>query len=329
MNRKPINPDDPQLSAYALGELSMAETAEFELGLMDSPIAQAELASMREVMSLLSCSLRKEWEDEVNRPAFKLLEPFKGEKAGGEEDRKLVTVEFGHSKRYFAAAAAVIALLFAVSFFQENRESAERMLADSSSPVGVHVPRLFLADEIDDISTLDLAEEDAGQSSIIDATYLDASQVIPASFVPKSAVLRASTPGRFQEIDRVDSYLPSVETANSNGGTTTGMIESRLSHESSSVSLDRSGSVFVRGYVTMDGNEMGALHGFRPVSISGNPVKDEEAELRLLANLNGLQRDLTKLLKEMPEGSPEKVKLERILEKNGGVVSQLRANLAQ
>ncbi len=38
MNREPVNPDDPQMTAYALGELSAAEAAEFEARLQVSPI---------------------------------------------------------------------------------------------------------------------------------------------------------------------------------------------------------------------------------------------------------------------------------------------------
>ena len=49
MNREPINPDDPQLTAYALGELSSQETAEFEAQLRLSPTAQKELP--QEVLS--------------------------------------------------------------------------------------------------------------------------------------------------------------------------------------------------------------------------------------------------------------------------------------
>ena len=76
MNREPINPDDPQMSAYALGELSVAEAAEFEARLQDSPLARAELASMREIMGLLSMGLREEWKDGASHPKLTLLEPF-------------------------------------------------------------------------------------------------------------------------------------------------------------------------------------------------------------------------------------------------------------
>jgi anti-sigma factor RsiW len=48
MNREPVNPDDPQMTAYALGELSAAESAEFEARLQLSPVARRELAEMKE-----------------------------------------------------------------------------------------------------------------------------------------------------------------------------------------------------------------------------------------------------------------------------------------
>ena len=71
------------------------------------------------------------------------------------------------------------------------------------------------------------------------------------------------------------------------------------------------------------------LAGFRPVSISGNPVVNEEADLQLLADLNGLQKDLSEVIKGMPESSAEKPVLEGILEKNRRLISQLKLELTR
>ena len=49
MHREPVNSDDPQMTAYALGELTVAEAAEFEARLQDSPKARRELGEMRQI----------------------------------------------------------------------------------------------------------------------------------------------------------------------------------------------------------------------------------------------------------------------------------------
>jgi len=60
MNENEILPDDPRLTAYALGELDPTEQAEVERLLADSPAAQTALVEIRGVAGLLANELRQE-----------------------------------------------------------------------------------------------------------------------------------------------------------------------------------------------------------------------------------------------------------------------------
>jgi len=224
MNRELINTDDPQMTAYALGELSVAEAAAFEARLQSSPMAQAELSSMREIMDLLGDGLRGEWQAGLRRPELKLLEPV-----SSVGRPTIVEGIFRSGNRSLAAAAAVAGMLLVgglVMTSQRDREiESQGGVSVAAAPL-VHVPQLFLAEEIEDISRLDFADERLA-SSLIDASYLDAGQVIPASFVPGMGTLRiAAERGDFE---RVDSYLPPLSEYYFGRSLKTGMIEKRLS----------------------------------------------------------------------------------------------------
>jgi hypothetical protein len=346
MNREPINPDDPQMSAYALGELSVAEAAEFETRLQESPLARAELASMREIMSLLHTGLREEWKEGASHPALALLEPFE---AGVKST--VVVGDFRPMKRGFASAAAVAAVLAigAVSFFNRSElsdqapetivsvsevESVIDPVLIATGPVTAsHVPRLFLAEEVDDVAALDLAVDSDDLGTRVDPSYLDSNHVIPAGFVPGASQGRVFSPDRSQMYDRVDSYLPPLSGLASGRGVTTGMIETRLGRDKARSS--GADSVLVSGYVTMGGGNFAperidsGIQGFRPVSISENPVTDNEANLQILADLNGLEKELSELFEEFPDESAEKADLERILERSRKVLSQLQTEFSR
>lgn len=328
MHREPVNPDDPQMTAYVLGELSLAEAAEFEARLQDSPKARRELAEMREIMSLLSEGLRGEWEGEATGKALRVFEPVLLPSPA--RDSVIIEGQFRPVKRTFAAAAAIAALfLVGSAMFVSHRSGAlsggGRMVASannlSASEVSFHVPQLLLADEIEDPSALDLVGGVDVGSLPVDATYLEADSVIPASFQP------AVPPARGFSLDRVDSYLPPISIPR---GPSTGMIERRLGSGLRDAASSTS-SVLVSGYVTMGGNQPTThlLGGFRPVSISGNPVVNEETDLRLLADLNGLKKELSMMIEEMPSQSQERANLERALERSERIASQLKRELAR
>ncbi|HRQ90791.1 MAG TPA: hypothetical protein PLA50_18520, partial [Bacteroidia bacterium] len=201
-------------------------------------------------------------------------------------------------------------------------ENAPEMLVSPD----VHSPQLFLAEEVSDLSSLDLVDGADGLAGEVDASYLESKSIVPASFIP-------GQPGRtaFSE-DRVDSYLPPVRGTGLRG-MNTGMIERRLGRVPVGGGDTRASSVLVSGYVTM-GSENGAaeaprfLGGFRPVAISGNPVVNEESDLRLLADLNGLQKELSEVIAGMPVENAERARLERIRDRSDRVISQLKREIS-
>ena len=60
MSQNQIQPDDPRLTAYALGELDPTEQESLEQLLFDSPEAQAAVREIRELAGLLATELRQE-----------------------------------------------------------------------------------------------------------------------------------------------------------------------------------------------------------------------------------------------------------------------------
>lgn len=330
MNRQTINPDDPRMTDYLLGEMNAAERAEFEAGLIDSPVARRELASMRAVAELLSEGLRHEWLLESPAPALRVLPSASSPVPAA--PRQLF---YRKSSLPLAAAAALGLLLLAGSvLFVSNSPRGEGAIASAGrgetwgAPSGepLHVPRLMLAEEVEDLAALDFVEGAHSAVSTVDASYLEAEPPIPG-MLPAS--YKAPSSDRNFVLDRVDSYLPPVG-AIIPARATTGMIERRLDAGRSDA-MDRSSSFLVRGYVTLGEGESSqgspALE-FRPVSISGNPVVNEESDLRLLADLNGLQRALSEVIEDLPKNAEKRVELERVLERSREIVSQLRKDLS-
>lgn len=345
MHREPVNPDDPQMTAYALGELTVAEAAEFEARLQESPNARRELSEMREIMSLLSDGLRGEWQGERKAEELRLFEPVL--LPSPERGSVIIEGQFRPVRRSFAAAAAVAAIfLVGSAVFVSQRsgifgggeavemagveKSGATQLSVAAAGNALHVPQLLLADEIEDPSTLDLVDGVDASRFPVDASYLEAGSVIPASFQPTGSGSRLFSVDRPQSFDRIDSYLPPVGGFSSVRNPTTGMIERRLGRGVQE-GASPSSSVLVSGYVTMDGSDHAPRFagGFRPVSISGNPVVNEESDLRLLADLNGLKKELSVMIDELPTQSEERASLERALERSERIASQLKRDLAR
>jgi len=75
MNISKITPDDPRLTAYALGELEPAEHAAIEAAIKDDPAAQAAVAQIRALSGDLTAALAKEPLPFVPAPANKTEKP--------------------------------------------------------------------------------------------------------------------------------------------------------------------------------------------------------------------------------------------------------------
>lgn len=346
MQREPVNLDDPEMTAYALGELSLAEAAAFEARLQESPAARRELVEMRQIMSLLSEGLRGEWEGAAPVKGLHVFEPVLLPEPG----RAGVIVEgrFRPARRSLVAAAAVAAVLVVGTVVLLSPRSSLRD-GDISSPFAaagdpvasslsisfpggsLHVPQLLLAEEIEDPSSLDLVGGVDPDHLPVDATYLESDAVLPASFHPSGVAGRSFPAERAVALDRVDSYLPPLGGLSATRHPSTGMIERRLGRGEQEGTAPTS-SVLVSGYVTMGGEDNGlfrAQGGFRPVSISGNPVVNEESDLRLMADMNGLKKELSTMIDEMPKDSEERAGLERLLIRSSRIASQLQRELAR
>lgn len=330
MNREPVNPDDPQMSAYALGELNAAESAEFEARLQDSPNALKELEEMEEVMKLLSDGLRKEWETELYSPSLRLVKPSPG------KDAVVIPGNFRPERRVYAIAALAAGLaLMAGALFQVQRiekdssplASAETASLEAESPGTLHVPQLLLEEEVQDLSSLDFVETSDSPINRLDASYLEAKTIVPAGFNPQGGAVRSFFLDR-AGLDRVDSYLPPVGNLSFHRFPKTGMIETRTERGSDEGNGSR---VLVSGFVTMGGGESAArlAGGFQPVAFSGNPVVNEDSDLRLLADLNGLQRELSNVIAELPRDAAKRADLERALERSRRIADQLEEGLTR
>lgn len=338
MIRESVNPDDPQMTAYALGELTLAERIEFEARLQESPQAQSELSEMEDIMSLLSEGLKGEWTSEMTE-AEEGFTPVLIE--GGGDGEKVVAGQFGPSRKQlwgavaaaFGALALVGGAFFAGSGSTFSNSVAEvsnegDMLLSSAASVmvvadadlaepsfsSVHVPTLLNFEEIS-------VEE--GRSDI-DASYLDSSGVVTVS--------HHAPIGKGIELDRVDSYLPPVTDAEDT--VRVSRIEQRLNERSARfASLSESASsVFVRGYVSMDGGSSAldqGSNGIELVSMSGSPVLDTERDLKILAELSGVQRELEILMSRLPAGSSERITLEQIVSRNQKAMSDLKREFAR
>lgn len=316
---EPISSDDPELTAYALGELTAAEKAQFEVRLEASPRARRELDSMGEIMSMLSTGLKDEWEKEMAPPMFQVVAEDTETKALRE--KVIVPTTFRESRRLLGAVAAAVAVMLVAVGVSSIPESGSNAVVASAplnsvdnSPA-VHVPRLLLAEEMDDVSSLAFAapiiDEPVSadvanpENAEIDASYLDSVSIVPASYNP------AAEPAL-----RVDSYLPPVP---GNGGKTTqlDLRKGKIFNAS-----DSNGSrVFVRGIVAMDG------HGFHPIAMSGNPVV--ETDLQILSQMRALQSDLDEVISSLPADSAERARLQQISQKSRTIGSDLKREFSR
>ena len=338
MSHQPVNPDDLDLTAYALGEMTNSERIEFENRLQDSPDAQLELEAMDEITSLLSSSLRDEWRKEMKEPSLEVLP--------GVEER-VVTGQFRTPKRaYVAAAAAFAALLVAGAAVLPKKEiAAESAIAASTLPTtldisqtidfpsltrDISVPQVFLTEEIENPENLNLAaalENLDELAAPVDASYLEAHALNLKSTSPLTSVSLAQNDADA----RVDSYLPN----NPRSSQSQGLIEKFRTMRVMSPSSEN-GSVFVRGYVAMDSDLYSAeepstghlLPGFRPVSMIGNPVQETEVDLRILSELQSIQSELKGIVEKMPEDSKRREQLKAILERNREAVTELKSEFS-
>lgn len=333
MDREPIHPDDLRLTAYALGEMTSSERAEFEAQLAQSPIAEAELAAMDETIALLSGALETEWCREMKQPALSVLPT-------PERDAKVVEGQFRRTpavlKYSTAVAAAVVGIAALVAFLPGGSEVPTSIASSEPgtvsgietvqlSPSGISVPELYLTEAVGNPENLDLASALESLDRVdapVDASYLDSSSLVPSGRPGLVTVAHRSD-------DRVDSYLD--VDAEGLDGIRSGLIERRRA----AIQNASDSRAFVRGYVSMDGGESMAqedgrvLVGFRPVSMVGNPVRENEWDLRILSDMQSFHNDLSRIVDQLPEHLAERDELSRLVERNAAVVSELKQEISR
>lgn len=348
MNREPINPDDPDLTAYALGEMPLSERREFESKLESSPNAQKELESMDDIMSLLSKGLKNEWSVEMKEPNLEALPTI-----AVQNDDKIVPFTFGRSKKAIgsvaAVAAAVALVAVSLSSFQSIPSGAtiadgdsveDRLLVASLGHSPISVPTVEIDNEISIVGGMTLSDAIENLETLaapVDASYLDARPAVPESDPSvggsQGGIIPASFTGSSEE--RVDSYLPPVRTGDE---PTTGLIEQRLngSQGVARIPVGDSTNVVVRGFVSLDdvsrslGSQAGEiLRGFQPVSVSNGANSSSENDLRLMAELQAVQQEILLVVRQMPETSSERTALLQLLERNRSAIEGLRSQLSQ
>jgi len=123
MNSSKITPEDPRLTAYALGELEPAEHDAIKAAIKDDPAAQAAVAQIRALGNDLSAALAKEPLPVAAAPA-KLAEVPPAREAY--QPRKFIRFP------YFMAAGLAAACFAVLFVYQQRAASRERLqLADA------------------------------------------------------------------------------------------------------------------------------------------------------------------------------------------------------
>jgi len=211
MDRNPIDIDDPRLTAYALGELPAHEVDEFERRLEVSPLAQKELEATTEMVGLLSAGLESEWNAQIDGPA-----PAQVSSAN------VVAAQFGtvssRKRGSGLAIAAALAAMIGIVFFVGGRPAGTEGLSwaglDTSAvpnsvddgSIEFDVPELLLTEEVSDGEGFRSASWTT--KGPVDASYLDAGQVIKTSHRPASGGFVPAAGSLSQWDARPDSYLP-------------------------------------------------------------------------------------------------------------------------
>ena len=212
--------------------------------------------------------MKNEWESGLNSPQLEVVPD------AAADEGKVVTVDFPQSRRAWVGVAAAAAALLAAgaAYFSQpatdqvevadwgsgstkdaslgiSMDVEEGSVTGVASAPGLHVPQLFLAEEVEDISELNLV---AVGPAVLDASYLEGAnmpsaqstgemQIVPAGFSPAS--------------ERIDSYLPDASSA---------VIELPVRHsrgltvESFTLALGRTG-----------------IDSIRPAEISGRQIRLE------------------------------------------------------
>lgn len=186
MNISKMNPDDPRLTAYALGELEPEEMAAVEAAIKDDPAAQAAVAQIKALGGDLETAFAKEPLPFVVSPKV-AADPRQGREAY--EPRKFLRFPF-----YLLGglAAASVAVMFVV---QEREVTRHDLQVEELKAEAVHQRKLAeeaskLADANRGIYEIDLKNDDEG-GHVVNMPAAAPKQTMVASNEDKKTVLAA------------------------------------------------------------------------------------------------------------------------------------------
>jgi hypothetical protein len=164
--------DHPNLTAYALGELSPAELAEIEAALATDTEIAAEIAETREMARILSTGLKAEPLGELaahQRDAIFRAERISRDRQAGPRLNEVSGPVIIDSERWWnrpgpwqAVAAIAIAGLAALALKVEIGHPTDHVVAKTSSEFTVPVPPEPVASHDPEVNPPDLGSPDAG-----------------------------------------------------------------------------------------------------------------------------------------------------------------------
>ena len=306
-----VDLEDPKYTAFALNELADDERVEVQVELAASPAAQKELNSMAEFMSMLSTGLKNEWESKLGETKLNVCD------VPVSTDANIVKVAFPQKRWARMGVAAAVAALLAVAFtvMQPGAKNVEvgnwgsglsassgevsvdfsdEGISGVTSALGVNVPQLFLAEEVEDISDLNFAF--GSGPAVLDASYLESKDVVPTDEGAGAMYLKPA--GFSPASQRIDSYLPQDASA--------------IKPEGELVPMRRSRGMIVESFI---------------------PRAREESmvdrKIRLAAELQGVQIELEQMLTRLAPGSAERRQFQLIIEGNSRALEELKAQIVE
>jgi Ca-activated chloride channel family protein len=204
MNISKITPDDPRLTAYALGELEPGERAAIEAALKDDPVALAAVAQIRALSGELAAALAQEPLPLVVAPRNKTDAPPARE---AYPPRKFIRFP------YFIIAG-LAAACFALMFVHQQRQTAHEQskLAENKAPTQQQVTAKS-AGHSDSVYELDLKPD----SEIARVASMPAAKGENAPLAPEP-IPAAAPAAQLAEVETpkvVPSPQPAVEIASS------------------------------------------------------------------------------------------------------------------
>ena len=312
MNRQPIHIDDPRLTDFALGEMSLQESKEFKQQISQSPLAKKELDAMEDIMALLTDGLKSEWADRPDVPVSLELLADPVLEVVNEEEKQLVVPmnNFGKSRPFRAkmlSLAAVLTGMLVVGSLVLNPgvKNTGRNYAASVAPAAVEAVSVDRGESVSSGPSLLLAEE----VKDFDVVVADLQRpVLPAdeSYVDdnsRSQMVRTS-----YHAGGVDSSLMGTgDAANTYFPAAANELNIQLNGVKSQVLADAAGKGRLKTYT-------------RSGSWSGS------GRLGLISSYGGMQSDLADVLKKMEQidGSVSASDAAQIRERLRGILDQSR-----